>query len=128
MRSTLSTAVAAALLHALTYESPIAVSDSCEGLDPYNRLEECDRVIGDQPATNCVLRGWCPVEQPEFGLGYQECRRQDIPVALPEFTPEDLFDDALFPRCAVARQFAQGCETEGLCTSPVARQSRKQKH
>ena len=90
MRSTLSTAVVAALLHALTYESPIAVSDSCEGLDPHNRLEECDRVIGDQPATNCVLRGWCPVEQPEIGLGYQECRRQDIPVALPEFTPDPI--------------------------------------
>lgn len=90
MRVALSTVAVAALLHGLSNQAPAVLSDSCEGLDPYGRLEECDRTIGDQPATNCVLRGWCPVEQPEIGLGYQECRRQDIPPANPGATPDPL--------------------------------------
>lgn len=90
MRVALSTVVVAALLHNLSNQAPSVLSDSCEGLDSYGRLEECDRVIGDQTATNCVLRGWCPVQQPPVGLGYLECRRQDIPAANPEATPDPI--------------------------------------
>lgn len=90
MRERMYALLVPAILHGLSYSVPPALSDSCEGLDPYDRLEECDRVIGEQTATNCVLRGWCPVAQPAVGLGYQECRRQDIPPANPEAQPDPI--------------------------------------
>ena len=80
-------------LYALSGGAPTAHGDNCEGLDfGVGRLEECDVTFDGQNQTNCVLRGYCPVDQPEVGLGYQECRRQDWPPVSPLYTPDPLCD------------------------------------